>query len=513
MSSSSSTELEVAGFHLEGELGRGSRAVVYEAIQVNLGRRVALKLLPEDEDSTVVRSPAWPEHPRVVSLYATGPWEQGRFVAMQLVRGSSLAELGETGDLDPARRLELLADVAWALDAAHRQGIAHGAVAARNVLVDRDGHALLSDFGLAGGEPSVAADRADFADLARDCLGDLLPRLPDPRSLEAGDVVRLAREALPESSRGTGGRRRWRRGLAAAAIAGVAAAALVVLLGGSDADPVPPPERGATALGSELAADGTGSVDCGGRAPSGASQACTVVQTGLAGRRLVPPAAGAIRGWVVRGARGELALQVIRRRGDRYVPIARSRYALVPDTGVHVLPANLAVRAGDLIGVQLAPGAAIGVRRGVAGATTARWLGQLFLEARPIELGPGSGFDHEILLRVDYTRGAKPTVAGQLSGRAARLAPAGRELRSRTVEVRGRLRRVAVVELAGAIALDLFAGDRRLARLPDPEVDPAGRLLNFATSGLRYPVLRWRNPDGRTIAHEYAVGARTLTAR
>ena len=44
MSSSTSTELEVAGFHLEGELGRGSRAVVYEAIQVNLGRRVALKL-------------------------------------------------------------------------------------------------------------------------------------------------------------------------------------------------------------------------------------------------------------------------------------------------------------------------------------------------------------------------------------------------------------------------------------------------------------------------------------
>ena len=254
-------------------------------------------------------------------------------------------------------------------------------------------------------------------------------------------------------------------------------------------------------------------VDCSGRAPSGASQACTIVQTRLPGRRLVPPAAGAIRRWVVRGARGELALQVIRRRGDRYVSVARSAYAVVPDEGVHVLPANLAVRPGDLIGVQLAPGAAIGVRRGVAGATTARWLGQLFLEARAIELGAGSGFDHEMLLRADYRRGAKPTVADQLSGRPARVAPAGRELLSRTVEVRGRLRRVAVVKLAGAIALDLFAGDRRLARLPDPEVDPAGRLLNFATSGLRYPVLRWRNADGRTITHEYAVGARTLTAR
>jgi hypothetical protein len=498
---------------VEGELGRGSRAVVYEAIQVNLGRRVALKLLPED--STGVRLLAWPEHPRVVSLYATGPWEQGRFVAMQLVRGPSLAELRETGELDLARWLELLADVASALDAAHRAGIAHGAVAARNVLVDRDGHALLSDFGLAAGEPSVAADRADFADLARDCLGDRLPLLPDPRSLEAGAVVRLAREGLPAASPADGRSRRRGHALAGAGSAAVAATAalVVVLLGGSDADRVPPPERGATALGSELATDGTSSVDCSGRPPSGASQACTIVQTRLSGRPLVPPAAGAVRRWVVRGARGELALQVIRRRGDRYVPIARSDYETVPDEGVHVMPANLAVRAGDLIGVQVAPGAAIGVRRGVAGATTARWLGQLFLEPRPIELVAGSGFDHEILLRVDYTRGAKPALAGQLSGRSARLAPAGRELRSLTVEVRGRLRRVSVVRVGDAIAVDLFAGDRRLVRLPEPEADPAGRLLNFATSGLRYPILRWHNSDGRAIRTEYAVGARTLMAR
>jgi hypothetical protein len=180
---------------------------------------------------------------------------------------------------------------------------------------------------------------------------------------------------------------------------------------------------------------------------------------------------------------------------------------------VHVLPANLAVRAGDLIGVQLAPGAAIGIRRGVPGATTARWLGQLFIEPRPIELGEGSGFDHELLLRAEYTRGAEPTSAGQLSGRAARGAPAGRELGSRAVEVEGRVRRVTVVRLADAVAVDLFAGGRRLARLPAPDADPAGELLNFATFGLRYPILRWRNPDGATISHEYAVGARTLTAR
>jgi hypothetical protein len=505
---SSSSSIEVAGFRLERELGRGSQTVVYEATQVNLGRRVALKLLPDE-----VRPLEWPEHPRVVSVYASGPWEQGRYVAMQLVRGPSLAELRETGELAPTRWLELLGDVAAALDAAHRAGIAHGAVAARNVLLDDAGHALLSDFGLGSGEPTVAADRADFAALVRDCLGDRLPRLPD--SLEAGELMLLAREQLPAPSPAHAGRavrprRRWAFAAAGIVLAG-ATAALVALLDGSDADPVPPPESGARALGSDLAAGGIGSVDCSGGSPSGASQACTVVQTRLPGRRLVPPAAGAIRSWVVRGARGELALQVIRRSGDRYVSVARSRYEQVPDEGVHVLPANLAVRAGDRVGVQLAPGAAIGVRRGVPGATTARWLGQLFVEPRPIELGGGSGFDHELLLRADYTPGATPTLAGQLSGRAARVAPAGRELSSRTVEVRGRVRRVAVVKLANTIALDLFAGARRLARVPAPDAHPDGRLLNFTTLGVGSPVLRWRNPDGRTVSHQYAVGARTLT--
>jgi serine/threonine protein kinase len=311
VSSSSSTELEVAGFRLEGEVGRGSRAIVYEAIQVNLGRRVALKLLPEDDESAGVRPHDWPEHPRVVSLYATGPWEQGRFVAMQLVRGPSLAELRETGELGPGRWLELLADVAAAIDAAHRAGIAHGGVTARNVLVDDDGHALLSDFGLAGDEATVAGDRADFAALVRECVGDRLPPPPDPPPPEAAELVRAVREALPAP------RRRRRHAVAAAGLLGLAAAATVValLLAGSDAERVPPLERGAAVLGSGLASGGVSSVDCTGQTPGGGSQACTIVQTRLPGRRLVPSAPGAIRRWVVRGARGELALQVVRRRG------------------------------------------------------------------------------------------------------------------------------------------------------------------------------------------------------
>ena len=194
------------------------------------------------------------------------------------------------------------------------------------MLLDGDGRALLSDFGLTAGEPTVAADRADFAALLADCVGEPVSWLPDPRSSEASELVRLARERLAPAQPAASPKRR-RRLLVAAGVAGVAAAtALVTLLGGSDGDDVPRPADGARALGSALAPGDIDSVDCSGHAPTGASQACTVVQTRLPGRTLVPPAAGAVRSWVVRGARGELALQVIRARGDRYVSVARTRY-------------------------------------------------------------------------------------------------------------------------------------------------------------------------------------------
>ena len=512
MSSSSSTEalrlgpgIEVAGFRLEREIGRGDEAVVWEATQVALGRRVALKLLPAEEELNAFLR--WPEHPRVVRLYAAGSWEHGRFAALQLVRGPCMKQLLDAGELDPDLAHDLLADVASALDAAHREGIVHGRVTTGNVLVGDDGRALLSDFGLAGAGATIADDRAAFTALVRECLGG--PRLADPRSSSASDLVTLAREEVPAPPRP----RRRGRMVVAAVLCGLAAVPLAITLGAADGPDGPPPvERGALELGSTLAAGGSSSVDCSGRPPSGGSQACTLVQSGLPGRRVVVPGAGVIRRWVVRGARGEVALQVIRRRGDRYASAARSRFERIPDEGVHAMRANLAVRAGDRLGVELAPGATIGVRRGRPGVTTARWIGPLFLEPRRIELGEGTGLDREILLRVDYTAGTESGSPGQLRGRAARRAPDGRKLLSRTVEVGGGLRQVTVVRLRDEIAVDLFAGDRRLVRAPAPDVDPSGRPLSL-TASYATPTLRWRNPDGRTVRREYSVGPRKLAPR
>jgi hypothetical protein len=218
-----------------------------------------------------------------------------------------------------------------------------------------------------------------------------------------------------------------------------------------------------------------------------------------------------IRRWVVRGARGELALHVLRLRRRQLVSIARTPYELVPDRGIHTLPANLPIRAGELVGLQVAPGAEIGVRRNVLGAATARLFGPLTFALRPVQRGAGTGFDHELLLRAEYLPGARVTVAGRLSGLAARQAPSGVRLGERDVEPRrGRVRTVVVARVGGQIAVDLFDRGERLERIPVADASARGRLLAFDSFGEPAVHLSWRNPGAGVIGHDYAVGLRSI---
>jgi hypothetical protein len=69
---------------------------------------------------------------------------------------------------------------------------------------------------------------------------------------------------------------------------------------------------------------------------------------------------------------------------------------------------------------------------------------------------------------------------------------------------------VAVVALGERIALDLLDGRRRLVRLPLADVDGRGRLLGFDSEGEPSVRLRWREPGGGVVSHDYAVGSRSL---
>ena len=155
------------------------------------------------------------------------------------------------------------------------------------------------------------------------------------------------------------------------------------------------------------------------------------------GAQLIAPADGTIVGWSVRGARGELALDVIRPGGEDTIRVSRSQWEAAGNFAPHRFKTDQPVERGDQIGVQMGPGARIGVRDS-GGATTDRWLRPLGgFYGRP-DRGPGTGFDHEVLVRAEFVPGRKPAeprgaercrrCAG--SGRQAARARAGRDLQA-----------------------------------------------------------------------------------
>jgi len=149
-------------YRIEAVLGRGGMGVVYLAEQRELGRKVALKLLPDelahDADFRArfereSRLAAAIDHPNVIPLYEAGEVEGTLFLAMRYVDGVDLATRLREGMLPSAVGIEILTQVAGALDAAHARGLVHRDVKPGNVLLDRAGgddrpHAYLTDFGL-----------------------------------------------------------------------------------------------------------------------------------------------------------------------------------------------------------------------------------------------------------------------------------------------------------------------------------------------------------------------------
>jgi ABC-type branched-subunit amino acid transport system substrate-binding protein/DNA-binding beta-propeller fold protein YncE len=147
-----------AGYRIEDLVGRGGMGVVYRATDLSLERPVALKLIaPELADderfrSRFLREPrlaASLDHPNVIPIYEAGEHDGQLYLAMRFVEGSDLRTLLDAeGKLPSERALEILAQVAGALDSAHRRALVHRDVKPANVLLDRDGHVYLSDFGI-----------------------------------------------------------------------------------------------------------------------------------------------------------------------------------------------------------------------------------------------------------------------------------------------------------------------------------------------------------------------------
>jgi serine/threonine-protein kinase len=147
----------IAGYEIQDRLGRGGMGVVYLAEHLTLRRQAALKLIaPELGESQSFRErflrearvAAGLSHPNVVTVYDAGEVDDLLYIAMQFVPGSDLARiLTREGRLGPYRALDVLRQVASALDTAHAHGLIHRDVKPGNVLIDGR-HAYLTDFGL-----------------------------------------------------------------------------------------------------------------------------------------------------------------------------------------------------------------------------------------------------------------------------------------------------------------------------------------------------------------------------
>jgi serine/threonine-protein kinase len=146
-------------YQVVAHLGTGGMAEVYCAQDLQLGRKVALKVLHERfaaDDEFVERfrreasAAAGLQHQHVVSVYDRGEWEGTSYIAMEYVRGRTLKELvQEEGPLESQRAVDLAVQILRAARFAHRRGVIHRDFKPQNVIVDDEGRAKVTDFGIA----------------------------------------------------------------------------------------------------------------------------------------------------------------------------------------------------------------------------------------------------------------------------------------------------------------------------------------------------------------------------
>ena len=194
----------IAHYQIESLIGVGGMGEVYLARDERLGRKVALKFLPErltannaqlSRFKSEARAASALNHPNILTVYEIGTEGNRHFIATEFIEGVTLRAALARGRMSVHDALEVAVQVASALAAAHKTGVVHRDIKPENIMIRPDGYVKVLDFGLAKlTEQQSASDNRDLT-------------ITNTQHTLAGMLVGTPRYMSPEQTRGQQGGR------------------------------------------------------------------------------------------------------------------------------------------------------------------------------------------------------------------------------------------------------------------------------------------------------------------
>jgi serine/threonine protein kinase len=194
---------QIGPYAIECEIGRGGMGIVYKAIDSRLDRAVAIKALPEDFADDAERlarldreakTLASLNHPNVAGIHGVEELEGRRYLVLEYVAGETLEERLRRAPMGVREALDICAQIAGGLEAAHEAGVVHRDLKPANVKITGDGVVKILDFGLARYDLGHGLSSSDGDDQTL--------AVPSGPETAAGAIVGTVRYMSPEQARG-----------------------------------------------------------------------------------------------------------------------------------------------------------------------------------------------------------------------------------------------------------------------------------------------------------------------